>query len=229
LSAYTNYGKQLKKWSYQIGARIESFDVEANFRRVETSPGQFKDYIFTVYPSAFFSYTAIEKNTYNLSYSRRVDRPNLNQVNPIREWSSPTIDQEGNPNLTPQFTNSFELNYTRATKIGSITTGVFFRYINDPISQVFIQSPYDPNKKLMTFDNFENSTQYGIETSGNLRFKKWWTANYGIDTYFNNIRGFVENAENIPVEKAVLAIPFNARMSHDFNVTKNFKITWSLR
>lgn len=226
LSAYTNYGKQLKKWSYQIGARIESFDVEANFRRVETTPGQFKDYIFTVYPSAFFSYTANEKNTYNLSYSRRVDRPNLNQVNPIREWSSPTIDQEGNPNLTPQFTNSFELNYTRVTKIGSITTGVFFRYINDPISQVFIQSPYDPNKKLMTFDNFENSTQYGIETSGNLRFKKWWTANYGIDTYFNNIRGFVENAENIPVEKSVLAIPFNARMSHDFNVTKNFKITW---
>jgi hypothetical protein len=43
-------------------------------------------------------------------------RPSIGQVNPIREWSTATIDSEGNPNLIPQFTNSFELNYTRKQK-----------------------------------------------------------------------------------------------------------------
>lgn len=225
-SAYANFGKQYGKWSYQVGARLESFNVEANFRRVNEQAGQFKDYIFTVYPSAFFTYVATEKDNFNLSFSRRVDRPSLGQVNPIREWSSPTIDQEGNPNLTPQFTNSVELNYTRSTKIGSITSGVFFRYVNDPITQVFIQSPYDENKKLMTFDNFSNSIQYGIETSGNLKFKKWWSTNFGVDAYFREVTGFVENIDRDLVEKTVLTVPFNARMNHDFNVTKDFRITW---
>ncbi len=225
-SAYANLGTQSGKWGYQFGARLESFDVEANFRRISEQPGQFKDYIFTLYPSAFISFAQSEKNNFNLSFSRRVDRPNLNQVNPIREWSSPTIDQEGNPNLRPQFTNSIELNFTRSTKIGSITSGVFFRLVNDPITQVFIQSPYDPNKKLMTFANFSNTTQYGVETSGNLKFKKWWSTNFGVDAYFRNVTGFVENIDRDLVEKSVLSVPFNARMNHDFNVTKNFRVTW---
>ncbi|MCB0443497.1 MAG: TonB-dependent receptor family protein, partial [Flavobacterium sp.] len=225
-SAYANFGKQLEKWSYQLGMRIESFQVEANFRRIDENPGQFKDDIFTVYPSAFLSYVPSEKNTFNLSYSRRVDRPNLGQVNPIRNWSSPTIDQEGNPNLEPQFTNSVELNYTRVAKIGTLTSGVFFRYINDPINQVFIQSPYDPNKKLMTFANFDSTTEYGIEASGNLNLKKWWSINYGADIYFRNARGLVEDANQNLVEKSVLATPFNARMNHNFKASKKLNITW---
>lgn len=226
VSAYANYGKQNEKWSYQLGARLENFEVEANFRRIDEQPGQFKDKIFTVYPSAFLTYSVSEKDNLNFSYSRRVDRPNLGQVNPIRNWSSPTIDQEGNPNLNPQFTNSVEINYTRTTKLGAITSGVFFRYINDPITQVFIQSPYDENKKLMTFDNFSNATEYGIETSGNLNFKKWWSANFGADVYFRNVTGFVENVDLELVEKEVLTVPFNARMNHNFNVSKRFRIIW---
>jgi outer membrane receptor protein involved in Fe transport len=225
-SAYANYGKQFEKWSYQLGARLENFQVEANFRRIDSEPGQFKDAIFTVYPSAFVSYVATEKDNFNFSYSRRVDRPSLGQVNPIRDWSSPTIDQEGNPNLNPQFTNSFEVNYTRTTKIGAITSGVFFRYINDPISQVFIQSPYDENKKLMTYGNFESTTEYGIETSGNLNFKKWWSVNFGADVYFRNANGVIENAEGDLAEKSVLAVPFNARMNHNLTLSKKLKLTW---
>src|SRR5690606_8964622 len=98
----------------------------------------------------------------------------------------------------------------------AITSGVFFRYINDPINQVFIQSPYDPNKKLMTFDNFESTTEYGIEASGNLNLKKWWSVNYGGDVYFRNATGVVEDVNQNLVEKTVLSTPFNARMNHTF-------------
>lgn len=225
-SGYFNYSRNSGKWEYQLGTRIESYDVKADFRQLGQNPGQFKDYIFTFYPSAFFTYNASEKNSFNFSYSRRVDRPNLGQVNPIRKWTSPTIDQVGNSDLKPQFTNSIETNYTRKTKIGSITTGAFFRYINDEIEQVLYKSPFDPNKKVLTFANFNHNTQYGVEVSGNLDFKKWWSLNFGVDSYFKNTKGTVQDAAGDFFDKTVNATVFNARMNHTFKLTKDFRLIW---
>ena len=87
------------------------------------------DELITLYPSAFITYSINDKNNLNFSYSRRVDRPSIGQVNPIREWSTPTVESIGNPNLTPQFTNSFEVSYSKTTKIGTITSNVFYRKI----------------------------------------------------------------------------------------------------
>lgn len=225
-SVYGNFNKQINKWSYQLGLRLESYDAEANFRKVNEQPGQFKDYIFTLYPSAFVTFNASEKNAFNFSYSRRVDRPNLGQVNPIREWSSPTIDQEGNPNLKPQFTNSVEVNYTRKVKIGTFTAGTFFRYINDDISQVILSHPTDSNKKLLTYTNFDQNTEYGIEISGNLDLKKWWSVNFSADSYFRNVKGFIEDKDGNLYEDKVLAIPFNTRMNHTFKINKDLRLIW---
>ena len=225
-SAYTNFGQTHGKWSYQVGARLEYFEALANFRRVGQLDGNFEDEIFTVYPSAFVTYTKNEKNSYNMSYSRRVDRPSIGQVNPIRDWSSPTIDQEGNPFLVPQFTNSIEFNYTRTTKLGSITAGTFFRYINDRITQVWRQSPYDPNKRLMTFGNFDDNINYGFEVSGNLNFYKWWGMNFGLDVYVSEVTGIVEDVNANLVQKNVTTIPYNGRMNHTFKLSKDFNITY---
>lgn len=225
-SAYFNYGKHSGKWDYQIGTRFESYDVKADFRQVGNESGQFKDYIFTFYPSAFFTYTPSEKNSFNFSYSRRVDRPNLGQVNPIRQWSSPTIDQIGNSDLKPQFTNSLEVNYTRKTKIGSITSGVFFRYINDEIEQVLYKNPTDPNKKVLTFANFDNNKQFGVEVSGNLDFTKWWSSNFGVDSYFKNTKGLVQDADGNFFNRDVDAVLFNARINNTFKLTKDFRLIW---
>jgi outer membrane receptor protein involved in Fe transport len=72
-----------------------------------------------------------------MSYSRRVDRPGLEQTKPIREFVS-----VGNPELEPQFTNSLELNYTKTIKRSTITTGVFVRSINNEINRILkIQKP----------------------------------------------------------------------------------------
>jgi hypothetical protein len=75
------------------------------FKQVSKADGTFKD-IFSMYPSTFLNYNPSENNSFNLSFSRRVDRPEL--IKSIREWSTATIDSEGNPNLIPQFTNSYE-------------------------------------------------------------------------------------------------------------------------
>jgi len=77
-----------------MGGRLENYDVKATLDGTKI----YSDNYTTLYPSAFFTFNPSEKNQYQLSYSRRVDRPGLSQVNPIREWSTPQITSVGTPN-----------------------------------------------------------------------------------------------------------------------------------
>ena len=220
-SGYATFGTQWEKWGAQVGLRAENYQVEALFKEIGTADGTFKDDIFAFYPNAFVTYNPSEKNAYQFSYSRRVDRPSIGQVNPIREWSTPTVESIGNPELEPQFTNSYEINYTRKTKIGSITTGIFYRQINDEITRTVIEHPTEDGKHQISYDNFDDNKAYGIEISGNLNFTKWWSANISTDAYFRTIRGVVQNK---PAEADVTL--FNARINNTFTANKNLRFQW---
>lgn len=217
-SAYTTYGKQWEKWSAQAGVRLEKFEAEADFKQANGNNSKFSDSFTTIYPSGFVSYNPNDKNSFNFSVSRRVDRASIQQISPIREWTTPTIDSKGNPDLDPQFTNSFELNYTKRTKIGSITSGVFYRKIYDEINRYIYEHPTDPNKNILTYDNFKDNDAYGLEVSGNLNFTKWWSANFGVDAYFKKIRGVVAT-DFVEANTTI----FNARVNNSFKATKDLR------
>ncbi|MEW7280785.1 TonB-dependent receptor [Aquimarina sp. 2201CG1-2-11] len=211
-SFYGTYGQNFEKWSYQLGARFENYEVEAIFNGKKV----FEDDIFTIYPSGYLTYNPSEKNSYQLSYSRRIDRPGLGQVNPIREWSTPRIISIGNPSLDPQFTSSIEANYTRKLKKGSITGGVFYRIITDEISRVLLENPDVEEGQILTFDNFKNNSAYGIELSSNYKVAKWWSINASFDLYGQTQKGVVEN-----INKEVDAVVYNFRINNSLKATKN--------
>jgi outer membrane receptor protein involved in Fe transport len=231
-SGYANLGKQKGKWSTQLGVRLEYFDLKANFAIKQINPNftdtqNVSDNLFTAYPSAFVTYTMDDKNSFNFNYSRRVDRPSIGQISPIREWTTPLLESRGNPNLLPQFTNSFEVNYTKTTKIGSITTGVFYRKISDEISRVTFVDPNNSNRNILSYDNFEDNNAYGIESSANLKFTKWWAVNASTDVYFKTTKGAVQNANTGVLENAqVDATIFNARINNTFTATKQLRFQW---
>ncbi|OWP75935.1 outer membrane beta-barrel family protein [Flavobacterium oreochromis] len=225
-SAYSNYSKELGKWNYQLGIRFESYEAKGYFQKTGNADKTFSDYIFTVYPSAFLTYNPSENNSFNLNYSRRVDRPNMEQVNEIRQWNGLTIQQVGNSKLKPEFTNSIELNYTRKLKLGSITSGGFVRFIQNQIDQIITTNPNEPTKQQLTFTNFNHNTEYGIELSGNLDFKKWWNVNFGTDSYFTNSTGMIEKRDGNVYTQSINAILFNSRMNHTFKLTKDFRLIW---
>lgn len=207
-SLYSTYGQNFEKWSYQLGARLESFKVDAIFN----GENIFSDDYITLYPSGFVNYNPDEKNTYQLSYSRRVDRPGFSQVNPIREVSSPRLTIFGNPELMPQFTNSVELNYTRKLeKKGSINAGVFFRNINDEISQVFIEDPETPGSVILSFQNLADNNAYGLELSSNYKFTDWWSTNTSFEVYSQELRGAV-GTEYLEIDNTA----YTFRSSHNF-------------
>lgn len=200
-SAYATYGNKYKKLSYQIGLRAETVQVESDAFKKDLDSGEeintaFDNDYFEIYPSAFFTYTASEKNSYQLSYSRRVDRPGVGQVNPLPEWNTALISQFGNQELRPQFTNSVEVNYTRQLGKGSITAGAFYRIIEDEIQQAVRFDRSDPRRLILTNLNFDNSSAYGIELSSNYRPTKWWSLNGSFDLYSQTQKSIVETSTN---------------------------------
>ena len=230
---YTNFGKQWKKWSAQIGVRLEQYNIDGDFSNVVTSttPSEnlndqdnLSDDIFSLYPSAFFNYKANDKDSFNFNFSRRVDRPSVGQLSPIREWTTPLVESRGNPNLKPQFTNSFEVNYTRILKIGSLTAGVFYRQINDEIIRILYKNPENINQDIISFDNFKDNNAYGMEISGNLKATKWWSMNASSDAYFKKVKGTVENANTGLQEYGEADVTvFNVRMNNNFTATKKLR------
>ncbi|WP_336065995.1 outer membrane beta-barrel family protein [Mesoflavibacter sp. CH_XMU1404-2] len=242
-SAYVTYGKTInEKWSYQVGARAEQVKVEAEalnmFTDGTTEVLPFTNDYFQIYPSAFLTYTASDKNSYQFSLSRRVDRPGLQQVNPIREWSTPRVSSYGNTELQPQFTNSAEVNYTRQLKKGSITAGVFYRIIEDNINRfVTVDRTNVPaGNTILSYDNFDNISAYGIELSSNYRPTKWWNFNTSFDLYSQSQKGLTEYIDKEDTNNAtaddiktlnteVQNIVWNFRMFNNFKATKNLSLS----
>ncbi len=232
-SVYSNLGKQWGKWSAQLGLRLEQFNIDGDFSNkvISSIPSEnvndnknLKDDIFSVYPSAFFNYKANDKDSFNFNFSRRVDRPSVGQLSPIREWTTPLVESRGNPDLKPQFTNSFEVNYTRTVAIGSITSGVFFRQINDEIVRTIFKNPENINQDIISFINFENNQAAGVEVSANLKATKWWSINTSADAYFKKVKGTVENANSGLQEYGEIDVTsFNFRVNNNFTATKKLR------
>ncbi|GAA4815638.1 outer membrane beta-barrel family protein [Litoribaculum gwangyangense] len=241
-SAYVSYSKKFEKWTYQLGLRAESVNVDAIADETDLSNNletiiPFENDYFQVYPSAFFTYSPSEKNSYQLSYSRRVDRPGIGQVNPIPEWNTPLISNFGNQTLEPQFTNSLEINYTRNLKNGSVTGGVFYRIIEDEINRaVYLdRSDLTSNRIILTFDNFNNTSAYGFELSSNYRATKWWSFNASFDLYSQTQKGIAERIDPTlvnPTESDIVLefiqvdnLIWNFRVFNNFKASENLTLT----
>lgn len=223
-SAYVTFGQKFKKFSYQVGARFESYKVQANLNAGQTT---FEDDYITLYPSAYITYNLNENNTFQFSYSRRVDRPSIEQTKPIPEFSTPLVTSLGNPELRPQFTNSVEINYTKTFGKNTFTAGVYVRSINDQISRTL--SPDDSDltkeKQIMSYANFDNNTAYGFEMSANYKATKWLDIQPSIDFSSIKQQGIVFVIDPLtdvskPEDKEINANSFNARMNANFKVNK---------
>lgn len=96
--------------------------------------------------------------------------------------------------MRPQFTNSFELNHTRRLEKGSFTTGVFYRFINEEINRVVLVDRADvrSGRIIITHDNFDNTSAFGLELSSNYRPYKWWSINGSFDLYSQTQKGIAE-------------------------------------
>lgn len=169
-SLYGIFGQQIKKFSYQLGVRGEYAIQDPVLQSENIS---YKKEYFNFYPSAHVRYKTSEKIEYSLSYSRRINRPSSRSLNPFTNYSDPYNLRRGNPDLNPEYVNSYDLGLSwNPNKVLGITGSVFYRQTRDVIQRVKLFG--DNNTSVATEENIDESESTGIELIVSLKPTKWW-------------------------------------------------------
>ncbi|TVQ88329.1 MAG: TonB-dependent receptor [Bacteroidetes bacterium] len=187
-AAYGMYATMLGKFSLQAGLRAEQTFVEGN--QVTIDEPFSKNYL-NLFPTMHIRRSFENNQSAQISYTRRINRPNNRNLNPFMRYSSEYEVSMGNPDLDPEFINSFEIGYTRFWNTTTLNPSIFYRQTEGMItrfSRVVNDLPGLEGREvtLMTFENLNRGTSYGAELVVNQRITDWWNMN-GTFSYFRSI------------------------------------------
>lgn len=157
-SAYGNVAHQYKKFKFQGGLRLEQALQLPNLLSTNTS---FRNEYFSAFPSGYVRYELNKESELNLGYSRRINRPSAETLNPFTSYADPFNLRRGNPAVRPEYINSFEVGYAVNKKKMNVTATVFYRQTNNVIQRV--REFYDNGSAAVTYANINQSQSYGAE------------------------------------------------------------------
>lgn len=203
-AAYLNYSKEYKKISFQVGLRAEQ--TRTNGEQVTSGELFERNYLY-FFPSAFFNYNFSDKYILSLSYSKRIDRPNYSQLNPLTFFADPYTYVVGDPKLKPVITHSFDVAHTFMGKyIGSVG----YTQSKESITDVFFQN--DSTKvSYQTPTNMRDYQQVYVSVNIPFSVKKWLNSNLTVNAYWNKYESSLQGGELI-----------NQNVSWDLNMTNSF-------
>lgn len=155
-AAYFSFVKNWEKWSMKLGLRGELTEAEGvSLTLNETNTQDF----FEPFPSLYLLYSPSDKHSFSFDYGRNVDRPKYNDLNPFRFFFNENDYEEGNPRLTPSFSNNFNLNYTFNSEY---FFDVYYRDNGANIAYLVFQD--NDNQTLVELkQNVLESTSYGLD------------------------------------------------------------------
>ncbi len=179
-AAYGSFSKNFgEHWETKAGLRYENTIVKSSVR--DFNYGQW-------FPSAYVSYKE-DKNVFSLSYSRRINRPSMSNLNPFRWYENPYSYSTGNPLLTPSYINNYELSYTYNNKL---TTSIYYLRLKNAFGQV---SSLDGLSQNSIYLNFYNNSFYGANFSYTDSFFKIWETTFSMNASYQTSEVFNINAD----------------------------------
>jgi outer membrane receptor protein involved in Fe transport len=182
-AAYGIIGNKSGRLSYQAGLRAEWTGIITTLR--ETN--QVNDRSFAnLFPSVHVTYDMAKQNALQLSYSRRVRRPQYNDLSPFMTFSDNRNFWSGNPDLNPEFTDAFELGHVKYLENGTFTSSLYYRYTTGKIMS--IRRVNDEGFSTTFPENLATENAYGVEFTNSHTLTSWWK----IDGSFNFFRAMID-------------------------------------
>ena len=188
-AAYATLSSSIRNFTYKIGLRAES----SNYHGTLLNSGQDlgNQYPISLFPSLFFSRKLGGDQELQLSYTRRVNRPDFLQLVPYTDSSNKLNMTRGNPNLVPEFTQSLEFTYLknfsgRNTLMGS----VYYKYTDHLITNYIIANKdYTTGATTLinTYINANSGNSVGAELTTQNTLTKWWDFTANINVYHSEI------------------------------------------
>jgi len=183
-AAYIMFGNKIKNFSYQLGVRTEYSDIQTNLTAAnEINKNEYLDF----FPSAHFTYELKKENSLQVSYSRRIQRPRHFYLLPFFSFSDSRNTFSGNPNLTPEYTDSYEVGYLKNGKKGSLLSNVFYRYTTDFTTWITTSDSQGITKRNPV--NLGIKEALGVEFSGSYEIITWWNLRGSFNFYREIIAG----------------------------------------
>ncbi|MXV49468.1 TonB-dependent receptor [Pedobacter sp. HMF7647] len=190
---YTNYQNQFTKtFGMQIGLRAEQAYLNTEYigkNPLEPKNSQSNLDYFRVYPSIFFTKKFGGEQQLQLSYTRRVNRPQGWMVNPFLDRTDPSNFRAGNPSLKPEDIHSFELGYSKFWDAVNFTSSVYYRQVNDVIQPVRSILPTNNLITLTNFYNLTSSNAIGLELISKADINKAISLTGNVNLFYNRLEG----------------------------------------
>ena len=207
---YGIIGNKTKKFSYQAGLRAEMTDVKTILQETnQSNPRQYTN----LFPSAHFTYNINQENAFQLSYSRRVRRPTYNDLSPYVTFSDQRNFFSGNPDLNPEFTNSFDLGHIKYFEKGSFTSSLYYRHTNGKVLRIRrVDAQGFSNTRP---ENLATEDAFGAEFTSTYTPVKWWK----LDFNFNFFRA-ITDGQNLDNTFKADTYSWFARQTSRFNLAQ---------
>jgi outer membrane receptor protein involved in Fe transport len=216
---YAQYAGKAAKLQYTAGLRYEYAT-----RVVELSSSNTPNTLnlSNLFPSLNFLYTI--NNSWNIKggYSKRVQRNNNFELNPIPEREHSETLEQGDPNLLPQFIDLIELGINHNYRKGSFFTTLYFQNIKNPIQRV--NSVYADTILNRLFTNVENARLFGLEMGTNYKPISWLSTYIGANIYNYKISGSLNVLGNTSIVN-------NSNWVYSINMNTSFDLgkQWNLQ
>lgn len=168
-AAYGILGNKSGHLSYQAGVRAEYTDLHTTLRQTgEVNPRRYAN----LFPSVHVSYELPRQHALQLSYSRRVRRPQYNDLSPYMTFSDARNFFSGNPDLNPEFTDAFEIGHLKTVGKGSFTSSLYYRHTTGKIIRIRrVDAAGNSNTRP---ENLATEDSYGAEFTGTFTPRPWW-------------------------------------------------------
>ena len=188
-AGFLSLSSEFLGFSYMLGLRGEYTD---RYLMQQTLGESFKfdkmDYFLSLNVSR-----KIDDHQLQFSYSRRINRPNENILNPFPFYSDANITVSGNPKLMPEYINSFELNYQKMFGSVFVSAQTYYRRSMDSFSQTF--SVDTSGRMNIIFNNYGNSDVYGAELSTSFSIASIIKFDPSVNLFQTHLNGLADGAK----------------------------------
>jgi outer membrane receptor protein involved in Fe transport len=178
-AAYVNFSRKYKKLTIQAGLRMEhtSSDGRLTSSQVNNDDRVKRSYT-DWFPSGGLTYQANQNNSLALVYSRRIQRPNYQSLNPFEYKIDELSFSKGNPFLQPQYTDNIRFSHTYKY---TLTTSISYSFIKDYSAR--ITEAVGTNQNFLIARNVANQRVVNLGLSYPTRFNKWWSVYVSMNAF----------------------------------------------
>ena len=213
-SVYSTFKSDLFGFNYQVGLRAEYTD------RSLSADKEYKYNKIDFFPTIHISRQLVNNQQIQAGYSKRINRPESWFLNPFPSYTDSYLVQTGTPDLLPELTNSFELNYMKYYKLGFISSGAYYRESFNSFTQNL--NLIEDGRIRANYANIDQSLAYGLELSSNLNLSKYFSLYAMANVYNYSINSL--NA-NIDADLSTLRADFVINTNVMATKTTKFQVT----